>query len=191
MNTWLVVGLGNPGPQYAMTRHNIGFLALDMYAEGCGQRNWGQEHKAWVLKLRTEHGQLILAKPQTFMNRSGEAVQALLAYYKIPMDNLLVVHDEVDQPFSKMKFNRNRGAGGNNGIKSITELLGSADYARLRLGVSRPPVPGPTVADWVLGRFSKDEESALPDFLNRAGDAMDCWMQDGLQIASTKFNSKD
>lgn len=190
MQTWLIVGLGNPGPKYALTRHNIGFMALDLYAQGSGQSNWGEEHKAWVLKFKTEQGLLILAKPQTYMNNSGEAVQALMAYYKIPLDNLLVVQDEVDQPFSKMKFNRNRGAGGQNGIKSISERIGN-DYARLRLGISRPPVPGPTVADWVLGRFAKEEEAMLPDFLNRAGDAMDCWMQDGLQIASTKFNSKD
>jgi PTH1 family peptidyl-tRNA hydrolase len=189
MNSFLIVGLGNPGPQYALTRHNIGFMALDMYAEGCGLRNWGTEHKAWVLKLKTEQGQFILAKPQTYMNRSGEAVQGLLQYYKIPLENLLVLHDEVDLPFGKMKFVKNRGAGGNNGVKSITELLGTPDYCRLRMGVGRPPVPGPDVADWVLSKFSKEEEPQLPDFLNRAGDGIECWASEGIQIASTQFNS--
>ena len=190
MNNWLIMGLGNPGPQYAMTRHNIGFLAVDLLAEGLGQRNWGTEQKAWVLKFKTEMGQLILAKPQTYMNKSGESAQALLQYYKIPMENFLVIHDEIDQPFEKMKFHKNRGHGGHNGIRSISELLGSPDYTRLRLGVGRPPVPGPDVADWVLSKFSKEEEAQLPAFLNRAGDAMECWMEKGLGVASSNFNSK-
>lgn len=188
MNSYLIVGLGNPGPNYAFTRHNIGFLALDILARSYGAGDWGTEHKAWVLKFKTDHGSVILAKPQTFMNRSGESVQPLLAYYKIPIENMLVLHDELDIGFGQLRFHKNRGAGGHNGIKSITEQLGTMDYARLKLGIGRPPKPGPDVADWVLSKFPKEDESALSDFLNKAGDAVESWMSDGLSVASTKFN---
>ncbi len=188
MNTFLLVGLGNPGTKYALTRHNIGFLAVDMLAEGYGARSWTTEHKALVLKIKTDHGNLILAKPQTFMNKSGESVQAITHFYKIPLENILVAQDDIDQEFGKIRFHKNRGHGGHNGIRNISELLGTPDYARLKLGVSRPPVPGPEVVDWVLSKFSSDEETNLPAFLNRAGDATESWMQNGLQIASTQFN---
>lgn len=189
MATFLVVGLGNPGSQYAMTRHNIGFLTLDVLAESYGSRNWTQEQKASVLKLKTDLGQLILVKPQTYMNRSGESVIPLLNYYKIEPSHFLVVQDDIDQAPGKMRFHKNRGHGGHNGIRHISEQLGHADYARLKLGVGRPPTPGPDVADWVLGKFGKDEEAGLAEFLNRAGDAIECWMAQGLQIASTRYNS--
>lgn len=188
MKTRLILGLGNPGPKYAFTRHNIGFLALDVLAEGYGVRDWGTEHKAWVLKFKTEQGSLILAKPQTYMNRSGEAAQALLQYYKIELEDFLVVQDDIDQSYGKIRFHKNRGHGGHNGIRHISEQLGTSDYARLKLGVGRPPTPGPEIADWVLSKFSKEEEAQLPDFLNKAGDGMECWMEKGLQIASTQFN---
>lgn len=164
-------------------------MALDFLAESFGARGWNSEQKALVLKFKTEHGQMILAKPQTFMNRSGESVVPLLHYYKISTENLLVLHDELEIGFSKLRFHKNRGAGGHNGIKSITEQLGTQDYTRLKLGIGRPPKPGPEISDWVLSPFSKEESPLLSDFLNKAGDATQAWIQEGLSIASTKFNS--
>ncbi|MGE0631034.1 MAG: aminoacyl-tRNA hydrolase [Pseudobdellovibrionaceae bacterium] len=190
--TWLIAGLGNPGKKYQMTRHNIGFIALDYLAQG-----WGgggtiperEEHKALTRKVTVEDKTVILAKPQTFMNLSGEAVQALMHFYKIPKENLLVVHDEVDFPFNNMKFHKNRSPGGNNGVKSISQMLGDNDYTRLRLGVGRPPHPEMSVADYVLQNFSKEEMVALPDYLNRACDAVEAFIFDGLSKASSQFNN--
>ena len=122
------------------------------------------------------------------MNLSGESVQPLMGFFKIPLDHLIVIHDEIDQPFGQMKIQKNRGHGGHNGIKSITGLMGTMDYTRLRLGVGRPENPQFNVADYVLGKFTQDEFSQLPDFLNKAGDALEAIMNDGVQKASTKFN---
>jgi peptidyl-tRNA hydrolase, PTH1 family len=185
----LIVGLGNPGPKYALTRHNIGFMAVDLFAISSGNPPWSEEHSAHTCKFKMDDVQVMLAKPMTYMNKSGESVQALMAFYKIPVENLLVLHDEIDQGFAAMKFNKNRGHGGHNGIRNISELIGP-DYSRLRLGVGRPPHPEMQVADFVLQKFSSEEQSALPDFLNRAGDAIESFIFDGIQKASTKFNTE-
>ena len=122
------------------------------------------------------------------MNKSGEAVQALMHFYKIPLENLIVAHDEIDIPFEQIRVHKNRSPGGNNGIKSITEMLGTQDYIRLRLGVSRPPHPEMSVADYVLQKFSSEEQAKITDFLNKAGDAIESIIFDGLQKASSNFN---
>jgi PTH1 family peptidyl-tRNA hydrolase len=184
---WLIVGLGNPGTQYTLTRHNIGFLSLDLLAEGLRAPAWSTEHKALTCKFKLEQEQVLLAKPQTYMNLSGESVQALMAFYKIQLDHLVVVHDDIDQPFGSLRFHKNRGHGGHNGIRSISGLLGP-DYIRLKLGVGRPENPQMQVADYVLQKFSSEEQSALPDFLNKSGDAIESLIFEGLGKASTKFN---
>lgn len=197
----LIVGLGNPGPKYALTRHNIGFLAVDAFNEIHGaSRNWKSEHKAETMKINLGSESVLLAKPQTFMNLSGQSVVALMQFYQIPKENLLVVQDEVDLPFAAMKFVIKRGAGGHNGIRSVTELTGGDDYARLRMGVGKPPsfvdddgkVTRSTmeVADWVLKNFSKDEQTALPDYLERASRAIEVFATQGLQKALNQFNQK-
>lgn len=185
---YLVVGLGNPGKKYTFTRHNIGFLALDIWAEGHEVRDWKEEHKALTAKINVGEHQVLLAKPQTFMNLSGQSVQALSAFYKIQNDHVIVVHDEIEIPFEKIRIQKNRGAGGHNGIKSIHELLGTPDYLRLRLGVGRPAHPEHDVGDYVLQKFSAEEEAKLPDFLNRAADAMELLITKGLGPASTEYN---
>lgn len=185
---WLIVGLGNPGPKYQLTRHNIGFLALDLMAQSLGLSNWTTEQKGLVLKSRGNENELIFVKPQTFMNLSGECVQPLMAYYKVELENLIVLHDEIDLPFEKMRFQKNRGAGGHNGLKSINERLGTQDYVRLKLGVGRPAHPEFAVADYVLQSFSKEEQSALGPFLEKAGDAIEDLVGLGLDKASTKYN---
>jgi PTH1 family peptidyl-tRNA hydrolase len=197
----LIVGLGNPGPKYALTRHNIGFLAMDAFKEIHGDTSaWKNEHKAETAKIRLGTEQILLAKPQTFMNLSGQSVVALMQFYQIPKENLLVVQDEVDLPFGGMKIVVKRGAGGHNGIKSVTELTGGDDYARLRLGVGKPPnfvddegkVTRSTmeVSEWVLNNFSKEEMKALPDFIEKASKAIEIFSTEGLQKALNQFNQK-
>ncbi len=184
---WLVVGLGNPGNEYKWTRHNIGFLCLDVFADK-SRSSWKQEHKAETIKGDFLGQPVILAKPQTFMNLSGESVVSLMNFYKIPKENLLVIHDEIEFPFQKMKFQKNRGHAGHNGVRSISTLLGTADYTRLKLGVGRPAHPEHSVADYVLQKFSKDEVALLGEYLNKACEAIEYYMQEGLQKASTKYN---
>jgi PTH1 family peptidyl-tRNA hydrolase len=190
---WLIVGLGNPGPQYALTRHNIGFLCLDLLEKGLNGSGWNTEHKAQVSRVKWTSEKnipenVILVKPQTYMNRSGESVQAIMHFYKIPQDHVIVAHDDIDQAFGSMKFHKNRGHGGHNGIRNISELLGNADYLRLKLGVGRPPHPEMQVADYVLQKFSQEEQNHLTDFLNKAGDAVEVAIFEGLGKASTLFN---
>jgi PTH1 family peptidyl-tRNA hydrolase len=194
----LIVGLGNPGPKYALTRHNIGFLAMDALNEIHGGGTWKSEHKAETVKLRFGSESALIAKPQTFMNLSGQSVVALMQFYQIAKADLLVVQDEVDLPFGGMKFVTKRGAGGHNGIRNITELTGGDDYARLRLGVGKPPNfvdddgkitrSSMPVADWVLNNFSKDEVKALPDFISKACQGIEVFVTQGLANALNQFN---
>jgi PTH1 family peptidyl-tRNA hydrolase len=186
---WLIVGLGNPGTQYALTRHNIGFMALDYLQQGFSGSTFKNEHKGVTSKLQIQNDSILLLKPQTFMNLSGQSVQAAMSFYKIPQDHILVIQDDIDQAYGKMKFQKNRGHGGHNGIRNISELLGNADYTRLKLGVGRPPHPSMNVADYVLQKFSHEDMAELPDFLNLACDAIEYFITEGLQKASTKYNT--
>lgn len=185
---WMIVGLGNPGAKYLMTRHNVGFMALDSFTASLGNLPSKEEMKSVTCKFKLEGEDVLLVKPQTFMNKSGEAVQALMAYYKIELPKLVVVHDEIEIPFGAIKIQKNRGAGGHNGLRSINETLGTQDYLRIRLGVSRPPNPKMDVADWVLQNFSTEEREKLPLFLDVAGDALETLVFDGYVKAATKFN---
>lgn len=186
---WLIVGLGNPGNEYKFTRHNIGFMAVDYLVQQLGNPPIKNKFKADIAQTEINGVSVILCKPQTFMNLSGESVQPIMGFHKIPLTNLIVIHDEIDQSFAQMKIQKNRGHGGHNGIRSITGLLGTMDYTRLRLGVGRPENPEHNVADYVLGKFSAEEFKALPNFLGKAADAIDAIMKDGIQKASTKYNS--
>ena len=186
---WLIVGLGNPGGEYRLTRHNIGFMAVDYFMQGLGNPPIKNQFKAEVAQVKWRDQQLLFCKPQTFMNLSGESVQPLMGFYKIPLEKLIVIHDDIDQPFNQMKIHKNRGHGGHNGIKSISGLMGTMDYTRLKLGVGRPENPQHNVADYVLGKFSKEEFEKMPEFLNRGIDALEAIMLDGVQKASTKFNT--
>lgn len=187
---YLIVGLGNPGIKYTLTRHNIGFLALDALAKSFDAKIEREEHKALTLKFKLDGEDVILAKPQTFMNLSGESVVSLMQFYKIEPSKLFVIHDEIDLPFGYMKVQKGRGAGGHNGIKSISELLGHQDYARLRLGVGRPSNPHIPVVDYVLQNFDKTEQEKLVEFLNRSGDAIESFIFNGLDKTASQFNQK-
>ncbi|HEX4925127.1 MAG TPA: aminoacyl-tRNA hydrolase [Bdellovibrionales bacterium] len=190
MANWLIVGLGNPGPKYEKTRHNAGFLCLDhLLNRVANGANFKNEHKAHVTRISIGSEQAFLAKPQTYMNLSGESVQAIMHFYKIELANLVVAHDEVDLPFNQMKVQKNRGPGGHNGLKSINQHLGTQDYYRIKLGVGRPTVPM-DVADFVLQNFSKDEEKLLPEFWARGAQAIETLVLKGYNEAATLFNKK-
>lgn len=187
---WLVAGLGNPGAKYAMNRHNAGFLALDGYCASIGLPKWRDEKQALVTRLKIENQDVLFVKPQTYMNKSGDSVRALMDFYKIGIENLVVLHDEIDIGFGAIKIQKNRGAGGHNGLKSINEMLGSQDYVRIKLGVGRPPHPAMDVAAYVLQDFNSDERPHLHDFLEVGGDAVETMILEGYDKAATKHTRK-
>lgn len=184
----LIVGLGNPGEKYLLTRHNVGFMAIDRFASDIGVGPFKQEHKALVCKVKTPAYQAVLAKPQTFMNLSGQSVVALMSYYGIEPENLLVLHDEVDLPFGSIRYQTNRGHGGHNGIRNIHQLLGNSKYDRLKLGVGRPIHSKMAVSDFVLSPFNQQEQAELPDWLDKITDSLYCYLEQGYQKAATQFN---
>jgi peptidyl-tRNA hydrolase, PTH1 family len=166
---YLIVGLGNPGDRYKLTRHNIGFLVVDALGDYFKTPLSTEKFQAHFAKVPVGDNDVILAKPQTFMNLSGESVQALMAFYKVPPENLLIIHDEVDLPFAELKIQNNRGHAGHNGVRSVHEKIGP-EYSRLRLGVGRPAVPQMAVADFVLQNFSPEQLEKLPEFIGHACD---------------------
>lgn len=185
----LIVGLGNPGRKYEFTRHNIGFLVIDRYLSTISTSEKSEQKS---LTYKTEIGGLpaLLVKPQTYMNLSGEAVRGLMAYYKVPLENLLVIHDDIDQNFLSMKFQKNSSSGGQNGINSIHQQLGTQDYTRLKLGIGRSPFPNQSTADWVLQNFAKTEAEALDSWLNECCRAINIFVTQGYDKAASQFNLK-
>lgn len=190
---WLVVGLGNPGNKYALNRHNIGFMAVDGFARSmkAAERN-EQKALTYHFTLTSEDNKhsekIILCKPQTFMNLSGDSVRGLCDFYKIDTQKVVVLHDEIDQPFAHLKVATQRGHGGHNGIRDIHEKLGHNKYFRLRLGVGRPTDPRFDVADYVLSNFSKEEQAELPEFLDLSLDALESLIFTGYEKTATKYN---
>ena len=193
---WLVVGLGNPGPKYALNRHNIGFMMVDQFVEANGRPTERSEKKALTYHLTLHDDssgnseKIIFCKPQTFMNLSGDAVRPLCDFYKIPPKNVIVAHDEVDLPYTRLRVQHTRGHGGQNGIRDIHQKLGTNEYYRLRLGVGRPPNDKWDLGDYVLSNFKNDEQKELGDFLNRSLDALETLIFKGYDKASTEFNAK-
>lgn len=196
----VIVGLGNPGTKYQLTRHNIGFLLIDALASVAGSRAFKSEFKAETARLTLAGESVLAVKPQTFMNLSGESVQPLLKFFNVEVADLLVVHDEVDLPFGHLRFQSKRGHGGHNGIRNIHQLLNTNDYARLRLGVGRPQMivndagekirPAQEVHEYVLSNFSREEQTKMPEVLNLAIEGIEAWLTKGLAHASTLFNNK-
>ncbi len=187
----LIVGLGNPGPKYTYTRHNIGFLCIDEFINRYALGPAKIEKKAEVWKGRIGTKTVLFAKPQTFMNLSGQSVGPLMQFYKIEAENLIVLHDDVDLPYKRMKMQVNRGHGGQNGVRDIHKVLGHNQYARLKLGIGRPTNPRMDIADFVLSRFSEDEMLDLEAYLERAMDAVELFVTDGLEKAADTYNRKE
>ena len=186
-STYLLVGLGNPGRQYRNNRHNIGFMLIDRLAERLKVSFSRVESKALVTKATYQDQRLILAKPQTYMNLSGQSVGALLRYYKIPLVNLLVAYDEVDLPLGTIRIRPSGGSAGHRGMKSIFERLGTQDFPRLRLGVGRPP-GRMDAASYVLQDFSNDESEIVSTLLEQGVDAILVYIHDGLETAMNQYN---
>jgi peptidyl-tRNA hydrolase, PTH1 family len=184
----LVVGLGNPGPKYALTRHNAGFLVVDLLAERIGARFKAHRSNADVVEGRIGGRPVVLAKPRSYMNESGGPVVGVARFYKVPVEAITVVHDELDLPFGVLRLKRGGGDGGHNGLRSATAALGSKEYARVRFGIGRPP-GRQDPADFVLREFSAAQRADLGFHVDRAADAVEALVTQGLEAAQNEFNS--
>ncbi|GAU68627.1 peptidyl-tRNA hydrolase [Streptomyces sp. NBRC 110611] len=189
---WLIVGLGNPGPEYAGNRHNVGFLVADLLAGRMGGRFKAHKSRAQVVEGRVGapgmgSRRVVVAKPMSFMNLSGGPVTALRDFYKVPLERVVVVHDELDIDYGTLRLKLGGGDNGHNGLKSISKSLGR-EYHRVRFGIGRPPGRMP-VADFVLKDFSSAERKELDYFVDRAADAVETLVADGLERAQGTYNS--
>jgi peptidyl-tRNA hydrolase, PTH1 family len=184
---WLIAGLGNPGSGYAGNRHNCGFMVADLLADRMHAPFKRDRSRARVATGRLASCPVTLAKPQTFMNLSGRPVAALRTFYKIPVERIVVIHDELDIPFGTVRLKQGGGDNGHNGLRSVTAALGSRDYLRVRVGIGRPP-GRMDPADFVLHDFSAAERKALPDVLERCADAVEALLQRGLAAAQNEFH---
>ena len=187
--TYIIVGLGNPGREYRETRHNIGFMLIDRLAARLDGSLRRVQSKAIIGSVTKNDNKIILAKPQTFMNLSGQAVQGLVRFYKIPLENLIIAHDDLDLPFGTLRIRPGGGAGGQKGIKSTIQHLGTQDFPRLRLGIGRPPGRMDAAA-YVLQDFAKGDEQILSETLDRAVDAVLTFIDFGLDKAMNEFNGQ-
>ncbi len=190
---WLIVGLGNPGPEYGMNRHNVGFMVADLLAERIGGK-FKRAGKAQAQVLEGRIGpagpgsrRVIVAKPMSYMNLSGGPVNALKDFYKVPVANVVAVHDELDIDYGTLRLKLGGGDNGHNGLKSMSKAMGP-DYHRVRFGIGRPP-GRMQVADFVLKDFSSTERKELDWFVDRAADAVECLVVEGLERAQSTYNS--
>jgi PTH1 family peptidyl-tRNA hydrolase len=184
----LIVGLGNPGPQYSWTRHNAGFMVLDRLSRLSGIPVTRKAFSGLAGDGNWEGERVYLLKPQTFMNLSGRSVAEALRFYKLSLSDLIVIHDDLDIPFGNVKLKQGGGHGGHNGLRSLAQELGSPDYARIRIGVGRP-VHG-DVVNYVLSSFAKDEMDVLLEVLDGALDALEMLLKEGMPKAMSIFNGK-
>ncbi len=184
---FLLIGLGNPGREYRDNRHNFGFMLIDRLIVRLNARGMKLQSKAIVTGAAYEGRKLLLAKPQTYMNLSGQSIQGLAHFYKLPLEQLLVAHDDLDIPFGMIRLRPGGGPGGQKGVASAIERLGTKDFARLRLGIGRPP-GRMEAADYVLQDFSREEMKAVSEILDRAADATLSFITDGLEKTMSKFN---
>ncbi len=190
---WLIVGLGNPGPEYAMNRHNVGFMVVDLLADRIGGRfKRAGKAQAQVVEGRIgppgpESRRVVLVKPMSFMNLSGGPVNALRDFYKVPLANVVAVHDELDIDYGVLRLKLGGGDNGHNGLKSMTKAMGP-DYHRVRFGIGRPP-GRMQVADFVLKDFSSAERKELDYFVDRTADSVECLLAEGLERAQSAYNS--
>jgi PTH1 family peptidyl-tRNA hydrolase len=205
MTPWLIVGLGNPGPSYSGHRHNVGAMVVDELAARTGG-NLRSKARAAAAEVRFASpqtqkpdgassgtpgadGRAIIAKPLTFMNESGGPVAGLLSFYKVPVENLIVIHDELDIPFAEVRLKRAGGEGGHNGLRSVTKSVGTRDYLRVRVGIGRPP-GRMDPADYVLHDFSSTERPEVPLLVSDAADCVERLVAEGLVAAQQEWHSR-
>ncbi len=185
---WLIVGLGNPGDKYEHTRHNVGFDALDQLAEDAGVPVQKLKHKALTNTCTVAGVKVLLMKPVTYMNLSGEAVGEAARFYKIPPERVLVFSDDTSLPVGKLRIRKSGSAGGHNGLKSIIQHLGTDAFPRIKIGVGEKPHPDYDMADWVLGKFPPADQKNIDDAITRAAKAAACYLKDGPEKAMGRFN---
>ncbi|MEX2291346.1 MAG: aminoacyl-tRNA hydrolase [Mycobacteriales bacterium] len=184
---WLVVGLGNPGPSYAGNRHNVGFMVLDLLADRLGGRFKAHKGRADLVEGRLADQPAVLAKPKTYMNLSGGPVAALRDCFKVPVERIVIVHDELDIPYGTLRLKRGGGDNGHNGLRSITTSIGSREYLRVRVGIGRPP-GRQDPADYVLKDFAAGEKKELGVHVDRAADAAEALLAGPLEAAQNVFH---
>lgn len=185
----LIVGLGNPGREYAKTRHNVGFMAIDRLAQRHGLTGAKTKFHAGVLEGPVAGEKCVLMQPMTYMNRSGKAVAEAMRFYKLPVEDVLIIVDDVALPCGKLRLRKSGSAGGHNGLLDIERALGSSDYPRLRIGID-PPGRIPQV-DYVLGKFTREQTDALDPALDKACDMIESWIGDGIDKTMSVFNAAD
>ena len=185
---WLVVGLGNPGDKYENTRHNVGFLAVDELADRARVPVQKLKYRALTNTIELGGAKVLLMKPVTFMNLSGEAVGEAARFYKIPPERGLVISDDVSLPVGKLRIRKSGSAGGHNGLKNIIQHLGTDQFPRVKVGVGEKPHPDYDMADWVLSKFTGEDLKTITAAVGRAADAVECLIKDGPDKAMNKFN---
>lgn len=186
---WLLVGLGNPGPKYAGHRHNIGFMAVDAWMEAAMPLPpvWATKHQGLVAQASDRFGRCVALKPQTYMNRSGASVGEVARYFRVPVEQILVVHDELDFEMGRIGIKRGGGHGGHNGLRDMISHLGSREFGRIRVGIGRPPHGD--VSRWVLSDYSKQEETAVYDQIKDVMQAISLVFNEGYDAAMLKVNT--
>jgi peptidyl-tRNA hydrolase, PTH1 family len=186
---WLVVGLGNPGSQYERTRHNVGFMVVDELFARAGAGPTKNKFGAEISETKLDSDRVLLCKPMEYMNVSGQAVSRIAGFWKIPPGSTLVVHDDLDLPFGRLKLGVGGGTGGHRGLRSLVACLGTPDFCRVRVGVGRPAA-GQDPADYVLSFFSQTEQKALSSVVAEASDAVEAIVRQGLTVAMNRFNPR-
>jgi PTH1 family peptidyl-tRNA hydrolase len=181
----VVVGLGNPGREYAATRHNVGYAVVDLLAQSTRAGRFQSRFQAQVAELIEDADKLLLVKPETFMNLSGRCVRQLVDFYQLPVDQLLVVCDDINLPLGKLRFRARGSHGGHNGLRSLQEHLGTAEYSRLRIGVERPT---DDAVDHVLGRFRPSERPVIEEAVAKAAEGVVVWMSQGIEACMNRYN---
>lgn len=184
---FVIIGLGNPGKKYDRTRHNVGFDVVDYLSKKYDIPVERIKHKALVGEGRIKGKKVMLVKPQTFMNLSGQALMSIVEYYKAQNDKVIVVYDDIDTAIGKLRIRKKGSAGSHNGMKNIIYLWKNQDFPRVRIGIGQPK-PGFDLADYVLGRFSKEEVDLIADVIVRSADAIEAWMEHDIEHAMNKFN---
>lgn len=185
---WIIVGLGNPGDKYENTRHNVGFRALDQLAETASVPVQKLKHKALTNTCTIAGVKVLLMKPVTYMNLSGEAVADAARFYKIPPERIIVLSDDVSLGVGKLRIRRSGSAGGHNGLKSIIQHLGSDQFPRIKLGVGEKPHPDYDLADWVLGKFAKEDRKTVDEMVQKAAEAAAYYIKEGPEKTMGRFN---
>ena len=184
---FIVAGLGNPGRRYESTRHNVGFRAVELIAEDFGADSWQEKNGAAFCSVTRGDEKILFVKPLEYMNDSGPPLARLKRFYQVPTENVLVVYDEIDLPFGKIRIKHSGGEGGHNGLRSVVSALGSKDFCRVRIGIGRP-TDERDVSSWVLQKFSKEEERHVPSILSRCKEAVETILDEGFKVAQNRFN---